>query len=144
MLVCVFFFSTDRTDIKLCEVCGLLFPRKQHLNKQIEEFGHTILQKWGPYEIKSSLPLLAEGEWTVGAFSDGLIGVSAMASVFLTEIRHKIIIIVVIIIITVNNNNNGTWNCCLYTWVTCRHICPSQLVTCQKWKLSYVNMRWEK
>lgn len=92
------FFSIGRTDIKLCEVCGLVFPRKLHLNKQIEEFVHTTLQKWRQHEIKY-LPLLDKGEWIVGAFRDGLTGVSAMASIFLNEIRHEIMIIVMIIII---------------------------------------------
>lgn len=35
----------------------------------------------------------------MGAFRDGLTGVSAMASIFLNEIRHEIMIIVMIIII---------------------------------------------
>lgn len=73
--------------------------RKQHLNKQIEEFGHTSLQKWADHEIKSSLSLLAEEEWSVAAISDGFIGVSATASVgfffYLDTIIIKITIIAV-------------------------------------------------
>jgi len=45
----------------------------------------------------------------VGAFSAGLIGVSAMASVFVTEIRHNTVIVII------NSNNTSTLICCIYT-----------------------------
>lgn len=81
MLVCIF-FSLFVEQIKLCKICGLMFLKKQHLNKQIKELGHTSLQKWGDHEMKSSLSLLAEKEWSVAAISDEFIGISAMTSGF--------------------------------------------------------------
>lgn len=75
--------------------------RKQHLNKQIEEFGHTSLQKWTDHEIKSSLSLLAEEEWSAAAISDGFIGVSATASVVFVFFFYLDTIIIKITIIAV-------------------------------------------